>query len=308
MFNRLFKSEHKRVAEMLSAYLDGELSPKEQSRVEKHLAQCADCAQNLRTLRQTVALLGHLPPVAVPRSFAIRPQVARRPSFFQPRRTYVYLRAATALATVLFAVVLAGDVFLTGLAPSLAPARVPEVVEREVLVEKAVAETVVVEKEVVVEARTEAPVVESESAYAATPSPAPAEDKEEWEGAPKPLSIQGAGAKGMEATGTPPAVEQEAPSEAPPGPGEERFGANAIPTPLPAEVIATAGPSVAPTAVAEVLSPTPFPQEPVVPPATRRDRLEWVQWRVVEAGLLSLVLVLAIATLVAKRRQNIGWR
>jgi len=308
MFNRLFKSEHQRVAEMLSAYLDGELSPKEQSRVEKHLAQCADCAQNLRTLRQTVALLGHLPPVAVPRSFAIRPQVARRPSFFQPRRTYVYLRAATALATVLFAVVLAGDVFLTGLAPSLAPARVPEVVEREVLVEKAVAETVVVEKEVVVEARTEAPVVESESAYAATPSPAPAEDKEEWEGAPKPLSIQGAGAKGMEATGTPPAVEQEAPSEAPPGPGEERFGANAIPTPLPAEVIATAGPSVAPTAVAEALSPTPFPQEPVVPPATRRDRLEWVQWRVVEAGLLSLVLVLAIATLVAKRRQNIGWR
>lgn len=308
MFNRLFKSEHQRVAEMLSAYLDGELSPKEQSRVEKHLAQCADCAQNLRTLRQTVALLGHLPPVAVPRSFAIRPQVARRPSFFQPRRTYVYLRAATALATVLFAVVLAGDVFLTGLAPSLAPARVPEVVEREVLVEKAVAETVVVEKEVVVEARTEAPVVESESAYAATPSPAPAEDKEEWEGAPKPLSIQGAGAKGMEATGTPPAVEQEAPSEAPPGPGEERFGANAIPTPLPAEVIATAGPSVAPTAVAEVLSLTPFPQEPVVPPATRRDRLEWVQWRVVEAGLLLLVLVLAIATLVAKRRQNIGWR
>ncbi len=308
MFNRLFKSEHQRIAGMLSAYLDGELSPKEQSRVEKHLAQCADCAQNLHTLRQTVALLGQLSPVAVPRSFAIRPQVARRPGFFQTRRTYVYLRAATALATVLFAVVLAGDVFLTGLAPSLAPARVPEVIEREVLVEKAVAETVVVEKEVVVEAPIEAPVVESESAYAATPSPAPAEDKGELVGAPKPLSIPGAGAKGMEATGTPPAVEQEAPAEVPLSPGEERFGANAIPTPLPADVIATAEPAFTPTAIAEVLSPTPFPQEPVVLPATRPNRLELVQWRVVEAGLLSLVLVLAIATLVVKRRQNIGWR
>jgi anti-sigma factor RsiW len=308
MFNHLFKSEHQRVAEMLSAYLDGELSPREQARVEKHLAQCADCAQNLHTLRQTVALLGQLSPVAVPRAFAIRPQVARRPSFFQTRRAYVYLRAATALATVLFAVVLAGDVFLTGLAPSLAPARGPEVIEREVLVEKAVVETVVVEKEVVVEAPIEAPVVEGESAYVATPSTAPTEDKDELVLAPKPLSIPGAGAKGMEATGTPPAAEQEVPSEVPLSPGEERFGANAMPTPLPADVIATAEPAFTPTAIAEVLSPTPFPQEPAVLPATRPSKVELVQWRVVEAGLLSLVLVLAIATLVAKRRQNIGWR
>ena len=52
IFDRLFKSEHQRVEERLSAYLDGELSPKEQAWVEKHLAQCADCAQNLRTLRE----------------------------------------------------------------------------------------------------------------------------------------------------------------------------------------------------------------------------------------------------------------
>jgi hypothetical protein len=308
MFNRLFKSEHQRVAEMLSAYLDGELSSEEQARVEKHLAQCADCAQNLHTLRQTVALLGQLSPVAVPRSFAIRPQVARRPGFFQTRRAYVYLRAATALATVLLVVVLAGDVFLTGLAPSPAPAGVPEVIEREVLVEKAVVETVVVEKEVAVEALTEAPVVESESAYAATPSPAPTGDEGELMLAPKPLSIPGKGARGMEATSTPPAVEQEAPAEVPLSPGEERFGANAIPTPLPADVIATAEPAFTPTASAEVLSPTPFPHEPVVPPASRPGKLGLVQWRAVEVGLLSLVLVLAVATLVAKRRQNVGWR
>jgi len=314
MFDRLFKSEHQRVAEMLSAYLDGELSPKEQARVEKHLAQCADCVQNLYTLRQTVALLGQLPPVAVPRSFAIRPTpVAPRPGLFQMRRTYVYLRAATAVATILLAVVLAGDAFFTGLTPYLVPARAPEVimreapvekvevqtvvvekevpavveVEKEVVVEKKVVETIVVEKEVAAEAPIEAPVVESKPAYSATPSPAPAGREGGLVLTPKPLP-------------TPTRVAQ----------GTEMASAAVTPTTQPADAIATAGavftPTAMPTAVAEVLRPTPLPQGPAVPPADRLGRLGLILWRVVEAGLLSLVLVLAVATLVVKRRQNIG--
>ncbi|MFQ5813971.1 MAG: zf-HC2 domain-containing protein, partial [Anaerolineae bacterium] len=326
-----FKSEHQRVEEMLSAYLDGELSPKEQARVEKHLAQCADCAQNLRTLRQTVALLGELSPVAVPRSFVIRPAPAvQRPSLFQTRRTYVYLRAATALATILFAVVLAGDAFLTGLAPYLAPARAPEVIVREVPVEKVVVETVVVEKEIAVEAE-EAPeevpvtaevekemvvekpvvvtivvekevVVEKESAYAATPSPAPAEKKEELARAPQPLPTPAVAAKEIEAVVTPSTPEGEALAEAPLHPEEERIEATAVSTTLPADMIIT--PTAMPTAVAEVLPPTPIPQEPTAPAAARPSRLGLVLLRVAEAGLLALVLVLAIATLIAKRRQR----
>jgi len=316
MFNRLFKSEHQRVAEMLSAYLDGELSPKKQARVKKHLARCADCAQNLQTLRQAVALLGQLPSVAVPRSFAIRPvPAASRSSFLQMRRTYVYLRGATALATILLAVVLAGDALFTGLAPArelVAPA--VEVV-REVEVEQAVVETVVVEtvveKEVAVEALIEAPVLESESAYAVTPSPAPAEGKGELVLTPKPLPTPPMVAKGIETA--PVAVTRSAPegetlAEAPPRPAEERIEATTIPTTLLADAIVTAELAFTPTAVAEVLPSTPLPQEPVVPPAARPSRLGLVLWRVVKAGLLSLVLVLATATLVAKRRQNIGWR
>ena len=337
MFDRLFKSEHQRIKEMLSAYLDGEFSPKEQAKVEKHLAQCADCAQNLHTLRQTVALLGQLPPVAVPRSFAIRPvPAAPRPSLFQMRRTYVYLRASTAVATILLAVVLAGDAFFTGLTPYLVPARAPEVimreapvekvvvrtvvvekevpviveVEKEVVVEKKVIETVVVEKEVAVEAPIEAPAPESESAFAATPSPVPAEDRGELVHTPKPLPSPGAMAREMEAAGTPPTVQKEAQAEAPPSPDEEWVEATPMPTPSPAGVTVTAEPAFTPTAmptaVAEVLRPTPLPQEPTAPAAARLGRLGLVLWRVVEAGLLSLVLVLAVATLVAKRRQNIG--
>jgi len=311
MFNRLIKSEHQRVEEMLSAYLDGELSPKEQATVEKHLARCADCAQNLHTLRQTVALLGQLSPVAVPRSFAIRPvPAARRPSLFQTRRAYVYLRGATALATILLAVVLAGDAFFTGLAPYLAPARevaapAAEVV-REVEVEKAVQE-VEVEAVVVAEATTEAPVVESEPAYVATPSPAPAEAKDELVRAPKPLPTPAVVVKGIEtvpAAGTPPAPEKEVLAEAPLHPAEERIEATAIPTPLPADAIVTAESAFTPTVVVEVLPPTPLPQEPTVPAAARPSRLGLVLWRVTEASLLTLVLVLAIATLVAKRRQG----
>ena len=337
MFDRLFKSEHQRVAEMLSAYLDGELSPKEQARVEKHLARCADCAQNLHTLRQTVALLGQLPPVAVPRSFAIHPApAAPRPGLFQMRRTYVYLRAATAVATILLAVVLAGDAFFTGLTPYLIPARAPEVimreapvekaaaqtvvvekevpvvveVEKEVVVEKKVVETIVVEKEVAVEAPVEPPVLESESAFAATPSPAPAENRDELVHTPQPLPSPGAMAKEMEATGTPPTVQKEAQAEAPPSPDEEWVEATPMPTPSPAGVTVTTEPAFAPTAmpsaVAEVLRPTPLPQGPAVPHAARFGWLGLVRWRVVEAGLLSLILLLAVATLVAKRRQKTG--
>jgi anti-sigma factor RsiW len=337
MFDRLFKSEHQRIEEMLSAYLDGELSPKEQARVEEHLAQCADCAQNLHTLRQTAALLRQLPPVAVPRSFAIRPApAAPRLGIFQMRRTYVYLRAATAVATVLLAVVLGGDAFFTGLTPYLVPARAPEAivreapvekavvqtvvvekevpviveVEKEVVVEKKVIETVVVEKGVAVEAPIEAPVLESESAFAATPSPAPAEDSGELVLAPKPLPSPGAMAGEMEATGSPPTVQEEAQAEATPSPGEDWAEATPMPTPSPAGVTVTAEhaftPTAMPTAIAEVLRPTPLPQEPAAPAATRTSRPGLVLLRVAEASLLSLVLVLAVATLVAKRRQNIG--
>ena len=325
MFDRLIKSEHKRVEEMLSAYLDGELSPKEQATVEKHLARCADCAQNLHTLRQTVALLEQLPPVAVPRSFAIRPvQAARRHSFFQTRQAYVYLRAATALATILFAVVLAGDVFITGLTPYLAPARAPEVIEREVPVEKVVVETVVVEKEVMVEKVVPVTVevekevavevekevvVEKESAYEATPVPAPAEKKDELALTQKPLptpAVVGTEiAPGAAPLSTP---ERGALAEVPVPPEEGSIEGMAISTTLPAEVVITPEPAFTPTAmpaaVAEVLPPTPLPQEPTVRAAVHPSKLGLVLLRVVEASLLSLILVLAIATLVVKRRQG----
>jgi anti-sigma factor RsiW len=46
-----------RVLELLSDYLDGELSPAAMAGVQSHLRRCPDCEQEHRALRQTVQLL-----------------------------------------------------------------------------------------------------------------------------------------------------------------------------------------------------------------------------------------------------------
>ena len=52
--------------EMLSAYLDGELSPEEARSLEEHLAVCEDCRRELEELKSLVAALGSLPPPEMP--------------------------------------------------------------------------------------------------------------------------------------------------------------------------------------------------------------------------------------------------
>lgn len=106
MFKRFKRSEHERVEELLSAYIDGELSIKEATLVEKHLRLCSACTQDLETLRQTVNLVRQLPAVSPPRSFTISHLlVPERPWAWG----YVYLRGATALAAFLLIVLLTGD-------------------------------------------------------------------------------------------------------------------------------------------------------------------------------------------------------
>lgn len=120
------KNEHQRIREMLSAYLDGALTPRDKARVERHLKECAACAEDLRTLRWTVGLMKEMPSVAVPRPFTVRAPVPRRraePS--RPGWTFTFLRGATALAAVLLVLVLSGDLLsrrtLKAPAPALAP-------------------------------------------------------------------------------------------------------------------------------------------------------------------------------------------
>lgn len=96
--------------EDLSAYLDGRLAPPERRRVEEHLAACARCRQELEELRTVVRALRGLSQVPAPRSFRLSPaQVeAARPAA-RPAWAYGALGTATAAATILFVVLLSGD-------------------------------------------------------------------------------------------------------------------------------------------------------------------------------------------------------
>ena len=62
---RRFMREHRWTDARLSAYLDGELEPRERARVEEHVHWCPDCRTLLESLRRVVEGLMGLRVVAV---------------------------------------------------------------------------------------------------------------------------------------------------------------------------------------------------------------------------------------------------
>ncbi len=49
------------LVELVTAYLDGALSPEDERRVTEHLADCDGCTTYVAQFRTTVDALGHLP-------------------------------------------------------------------------------------------------------------------------------------------------------------------------------------------------------------------------------------------------------
>ena len=127
--------------------------------MEGHLGLCDECRRELDTLRSTVDLLGRLPELAVPRSFALpeAPGPITSPSRFES-----LARLAAPVAAVLLVVLVVGDalgiVSQGGLGELAGPfsataseeAAVEVVVEREVIAEKEVVKEVEVTVEKVV--------------------------------------------------------------------------------------------------------------------------------------------------------------
>jgi anti-sigma factor RsiW len=52
----------KQVVEMVTDYLEGFLSPRDQERFEEHLADCPHCTEYLAQMRETIRLAGQLTP------------------------------------------------------------------------------------------------------------------------------------------------------------------------------------------------------------------------------------------------------
>ena len=118
---------HARLRDLLSAYMDGQVSESDARQVETHLSECEACRWELGTLRATIGLLRELPELAAPRSFtfAEAPVRAAMPPIVWTGRL------ATCVAALLLVALLLGDVLglatqqiasreLTA-APSLAP-------------------------------------------------------------------------------------------------------------------------------------------------------------------------------------------
>jgi anti-sigma factor RsiW len=94
---------HSRYLEMADAFADGELSKREHSRFEGHLATCEACGTAVETARETKRLLAALPEVDAPRSFRLTPAMVgeaapRRPLPVPSRVPVLVLRASQATA------------------------------------------------------------------------------------------------------------------------------------------------------------------------------------------------------------------
>ncbi len=114
------KSEAERRDELLSAYLDGELGERERERVEARLSEDADLREELQALSYVATVVRELPRVSAPRNFILSESMVSRQATApapKPRRAWAapLLTAATAVSSLLFAVVLAGQLIIPGL-------------------------------------------------------------------------------------------------------------------------------------------------------------------------------------------------
>jgi anti-sigma factor RsiW len=268
--------------EDLSAYLDGQLSPKESARLEEKLQARADLREALNELSQTRSLLRSQPAVCAPRNFTLTSKmVGARPAPARSFQLFPVMRLASVAAAVLLVVVLAGDFLTGGRQPAFAPVAFQSMpmsapaVEMKSAAEEAAAPQV----EAVMEAPapTESPAAAVMEATAASEAPVEAPLAEA--AAQLPAPTLGAAALMDATTGAEPY----------PPPSEELAAAAAA----PAEATATPAPP----------QPTPLPPEQEnlaqrnalegTDTATTEAASPWSGWRILEIALALLVVVFA---------------
>ena len=84
MFGLLASRRHARLRNLLSAYIDGEVTESEAARVEEHLSGCEECRPELDSLRSTVGLLRQLPELELPRSYTLSEAPSARLALASP--------------------------------------------------------------------------------------------------------------------------------------------------------------------------------------------------------------------------------
>lgn len=124
IFHDRFKADHRFAAKHMSDYMDGILSAREATRLERHLSLCVTCQADLATLRQTKSLLQHAPLLAVPHSFALPASMqVQRARYQRLNRSFVMLGSASAVVAFLLVVLIASDTLFSYLGIPASTAR-----------------------------------------------------------------------------------------------------------------------------------------------------------------------------------------
>ena len=102
------------IRDLLSPYLDGEVTDEERALVEQALAASAELQGELETLRRTIALVAALPPVPAPRPFTLTEADVRGIAVPAPKSLFglpAWVKGWAALAATLLCVLAAGGLF-----------------------------------------------------------------------------------------------------------------------------------------------------------------------------------------------------
>lgn len=118
--------------EAISAYLDGQLTQREKVRLEARLKTDAGLREAYEQMHHTRAVLRSLPLVRAPRNFTLTPQMVKARK--SPPAAYPVLRLASVMATLLFVLVMVGDL-LTPRGIALAPGAIPATEEVTILMQ-----------------------------------------------------------------------------------------------------------------------------------------------------------------------------
>jgi len=102
----------RRDIESLSAYLDDRLSPRQRRALRARISSDPALRTALHSMAQTRALLHRAPQAKRPRSFTLTAEMLGERT--KPARTYPAMRLVSAIASMLFVVVVFGDIFLGG--------------------------------------------------------------------------------------------------------------------------------------------------------------------------------------------------
>ncbi len=103
--------------ELLSAYLDRQLNPRQQRRLEARLDIEPKLQAGLEEIRQTRLLIKAAPQLKAPRSFRLTPEML--PQSAGRSRFFPVLQFSSAIASLIFVLVVMGDIF--GIGRRLAP-------------------------------------------------------------------------------------------------------------------------------------------------------------------------------------------